>query len=87
MKNVIILMTVIGLFACEQKIIPSDVVCQIGILRGTTNKILIRCTDNDGWIAGDNIGAGGVDFSPYEPGSIDRIDVVFCKNCREMYPN
>jgi len=87
MKNVIILMTVIGLFACEQKFVPSDVVCQIGRLPGATSYTLIRCTDNDGWIAGDNIAAGGVDLSAYVPGSINLTYVVKCKTCREMYPN
>jgi len=89
MKNLIIVFIAVLLFSCEQSF--PEVVCQVGWLKGQTQGqkqfTLIRCTDNIGYIAGDNIAAGGTNLDAYEPGSISRTDVSECSECHGLYPN
>jgi hypothetical protein len=89
-KYILILFLIIFLsllfFGCEQPDGLGDKGCQVGQLIGTTKYVLIRCATNAQYVAGDNVAAGGISLSAYEPGSIAFTPVVNCSQCPGLYP-
>lgn len=75
-----VLLLLIILLSCgtEQPEPSSAVGCQSGIIDG--NRIFIRCTTMDGFLAGDNIDAGGLSKSEWSKYS--NIKWELCDNCK-----
>lgn len=86
MKNLTLILILLSLLGCEGTLgyVDLDVVCQVGKNPGQDWE-LIRCTDNKGYIAGNNVAEGGTKLiDQYD--QIARTDTYECSKCKEMYP-
>lgn len=48
--------------SCEEEEV-TDLGCQTGIYKGTTDRVFMRCATRQQYMAGDNVNAGGISYS------------------------
>lgn len=58
MKHVILILA-LAFFSCSDDDDPTDKGCLTGVPKGQTERILIKCSTHDQYLAGSNTGAGG----------------------------